>query len=115
MLGSTAVHLASNARCPLLVLPRQASDGADAGVTAPQIAPVGAGDLGELLGLMRGYCDFYEVAPSDEALRALAQTLLDHPRPPASSCSHATRMAAPSASPPSTGATRRSRPARSAS
>ena len=28
MLGGTAVHLASNARCPLLVLPRLASDGA---------------------------------------------------------------------------------------
>jgi len=30
MLGGTAVYLASNARCPLLVLPRQASDDADA-------------------------------------------------------------------------------------
>ena len=28
MLGGTAVHLASNARCPLVVLPRLASDGA---------------------------------------------------------------------------------------
>ena len=46
---------------------------------APRIAGVGASDLGELLVLMRGYCDFYEVAPADEDLRALAQTLIDHP------------------------------------
>ena len=25
-------------------------------------------DLGDLLGLMRAYCDFYEVSPSDEDL-----------------------------------------------
>ena len=34
MLGSTSEHLASNARCPLLVLPRQAISGLD-----PQISP----------------------------------------------------------------------------
>ena len=43
------------------------------------IARVTTADLGELIALMRGYCDFYEVAPSDEALRALAQTLIDDP------------------------------------
>ena len=36
-------------------------------------------DLDELLPLMRGYCDFYEVAPSDEALMDMALTLLDDP------------------------------------
>jgi GNAT superfamily N-acetyltransferase len=43
------------------------------------IAPVALADLDELVPLMRGYCDFYEVAPSDGALRALALTLLEHP------------------------------------
>ena len=33
-------------------------------------------DLAELLPLMRGYCDFYEVAPSDEALLALSRALI---------------------------------------
>jgi ribosomal protein S18 acetylase RimI-like enzyme len=47
---------------------------------APRIAHVAAGDLAELLPLMRGYCDFYEVAPSDERLHALAQTLIDAPQ-----------------------------------
>jgi GNAT superfamily N-acetyltransferase len=43
------------------------------------ITRVGIGDLDELAPLMRGYCDFYEVAPSDEALRALSLTLIEHP------------------------------------
>jgi hypothetical protein len=43
------------------------------------ITRVGACDLDELIPLMRGYCDFYEVAPGDAALRALALTLLEHP------------------------------------
>jgi GNAT superfamily N-acetyltransferase len=43
------------------------------------ITRVGVGDLDELIPLMRGYCDFYEVAPGDAALRALALTLLEHP------------------------------------
>lgn len=43
------------------------------------ITLVGPGDLGELLPLMRAYCDFYEVAPSDDDLRALALTLIEHP------------------------------------
>jgi len=33
-------------------------------------------DLPELLPLMRGYCDFYEVAPADDALLAMARTLI---------------------------------------
>ena len=33
------------------------------------ISTVTEADLAELLPLMRGYCDFYSVAPSDAALR----------------------------------------------
>jgi ribosomal protein S18 acetylase RimI-like enzyme len=40
---------------------------------------VGPGDLPELLLLMRGYCDFYEVEPEDRALEALARALLADP------------------------------------
>jgi GNAT superfamily N-acetyltransferase len=40
------------------------------------IARVGAGDLGDLLPLMRAYCDFYESSPSDEALSALSRALI---------------------------------------
>jgi GNAT superfamily N-acetyltransferase len=36
-------------------------------------------DLGLLLPLMRAYCDFYEVAPSDDALQALSRALLADP------------------------------------
>jgi GNAT superfamily N-acetyltransferase len=43
------------------------------------IARVGRADLDDLLALMRGYCDFYEVSPSDAALRALSLTLIEHP------------------------------------
>jgi GNAT superfamily N-acetyltransferase len=43
------------------------------------IAKVTEADLPELLPLMRGYCDFYEVDPSDDALLALARTLIDDP------------------------------------
>ncbi len=43
------------------------------------ITRVGVADLDELIPLMRGYCDFYEVAPSDGALRALARALIEHP------------------------------------
>ena len=36
-------------------------------------------DLDDLLMLMRGYCDFYEVAPADGALLALSRALLEGP------------------------------------
>jgi GNAT superfamily N-acetyltransferase len=36
-------------------------------------------DLEELLPLMRAYCDFYEVAPPDEALLAMSSALIDNP------------------------------------
>ena len=40
---------------------------------------VGDGDLADLLPLMRGYCDFYEVAPSDESLLELSRSLIEDP------------------------------------
>ena len=43
------------------------------------IARVGADDLGDLLPLMRGYCNFYEVDPSDEDLIALSRALIGDP------------------------------------
>ena len=36
-------------------------------------------DLDELLALMRAYCDFYEVAPSDERLLAMSRSLIADP------------------------------------
>ena len=45
------------------------------------ISVVSEADLEELLPLLRGYCDFYEAAPSDEALLALSRALIaDHER-----------------------------------
>jgi len=43
------------------------------------IATVTEADLDELLPLMRGYCDFYEVAPSDDALLAMSRRLIADP------------------------------------
>jgi GNAT superfamily N-acetyltransferase len=43
------------------------------------IATVTESDLPELLPLMRGYCDFYEVAPPDDALLAMSRTLISNP------------------------------------
>ena len=43
------------------------------------IETVAEGDLPELLPLMRGYCDFYEVSPADEALLGLSRTLIADP------------------------------------
>jgi GNAT superfamily N-acetyltransferase len=43
------------------------------------IERVAEADLAELLPLMRGYCDFYAVAPSDEALLALSRSLIADP------------------------------------
>jgi GNAT superfamily N-acetyltransferase len=43
------------------------------------IAAVTEADLPELLLLMRGYCDFYEVDPSDEDLLAMSRALIDDP------------------------------------
>lgn len=43
------------------------------------ITRVVEGDLPDLLPLMRGYSDFYEVDPSDEALLALSRALIANP------------------------------------
>ena len=43
------------------------------------IEPVTETDLPELLPLLRGYCEFYETDPSDEALLDLSRWLLEHP------------------------------------
>jgi ribosomal protein S18 acetylase RimI-like enzyme len=43
------------------------------------IVRAGEEDLAELLALMRAYCDFYRVGPSDESLLALARALLADP------------------------------------
>jgi GNAT superfamily N-acetyltransferase len=43
------------------------------------IAEVRAGDLAELLGLMRAYCEFYEVNPSDADLEELSRSLIADP------------------------------------
>jgi GNAT superfamily N-acetyltransferase len=43
------------------------------------IARVESDDLQELLALMRAYCDFYEVSPSDGDLLALARALIADP------------------------------------
>ena len=43
------------------------------------ITRVGEEDLDELLPLLRGYCDFYKVSPSDEALLAVSRALIADP------------------------------------
>lgn len=43
------------------------------------VAIVGESDLSELLALMRAYCDFYEVAPSDADLLSLSRALIADP------------------------------------
>ena len=48
-------------------------------MTEHSINTVGAADLDELLPLIRSYCDFYGVSPTDADLLALAQTLIDDP------------------------------------
>jgi ribosomal protein S18 acetylase RimI-like enzyme len=45
----------------------------------PAIAAVGEADLPALLPLMRAYCDFYAVAPGDDALLALSRALIADP------------------------------------
>jgi GNAT superfamily N-acetyltransferase len=48
-------------------------------VSAESIERVNTADLDELLVLMRAYCDFYEVAPSDADLLAIAHSLIGDP------------------------------------
>jgi GNAT superfamily N-acetyltransferase len=44
-----------------------------------RITPVGSADLPELLPLVRAYCDFYQVTPSDRELLELSRALLADP------------------------------------
>jgi GNAT superfamily N-acetyltransferase len=44
-----------------------------------EIARVGEADLPELLPLLRSYCDFYEVTPSDDELLELSRSLIADP------------------------------------
>ena len=48
-------------------------------MSEPAITVVGESDLDTLLPLMRGYCDFYNVSPSDEDLFALSRALIAGP------------------------------------
>ena len=48
-------------------------------VTKHSIKRVDVADLDELLPLMRSYCDFYEVSPTEADLLALARALIDDP------------------------------------
>jgi GNAT superfamily N-acetyltransferase len=43
------------------------------------VARVTEEDLPALLSLVRAYCDFYEVSPSDDALLELSRALIDDP------------------------------------
>jgi hypothetical protein len=44
-----------------------------------RIEQVGEADLADLLPMMRAYCDFYEVAPSDAGLQTLVRALIADP------------------------------------
>ena len=44
------------------------------------VSLVGEAELDELLPLVRGYSDFYEVTPTDEALLALSRALIADPQ-----------------------------------
>jgi GNAT superfamily N-acetyltransferase len=48
-------------------------------MTTPAIRRAEVADLDELLALMRAYCDFYAVSPTDADLLALARALIDDP------------------------------------
>ncbi len=49
------------------------------GAAAGSVAVVAEGDLEELLPLIRAYCDFYETAPTDADLVALARRMIGEP------------------------------------
>jgi GNAT superfamily N-acetyltransferase len=53
--------------------------GAAEAPAAVTVAEAGEQDLPELLELMRAYCDFYEVDPPEQRLRALALALIADP------------------------------------
>jgi GNAT superfamily N-acetyltransferase len=43
------------------------------------ITTAGPADVSELMAMLRAYCDFYRVEPSDERLSALVSALIDDP------------------------------------
>ncbi len=71
--------LASSARISTTVATRGSGVQELGSGAVAAISMVGDSDLAELLPLMRGYCDFYEVAPSDEALTAMSKALIADP------------------------------------
>jgi GNAT superfamily N-acetyltransferase len=48
-------------------------------VTEFGIARVTAGDIDEVLPLLRGYCEFYDSSPTERSLRELCEALLEAP------------------------------------
>lgn len=44
-----------------------------------RIHPITTADLPDLMPLMRAYCDFYHVEPSDQKLLSLSETLIENP------------------------------------
>jgi GNAT superfamily N-acetyltransferase len=46
---------------------------------SPAISTVTEADLADLLPLMRAYCEFYEVAPPDDALLTMSRALIADP------------------------------------
>ena len=44
-----------------------------------KVERVGEAELGDLLPLVRAYCDFYAASPSDEELRSLSRALIADP------------------------------------
>lgn len=50
-----------------------------ADVSEHRVERVRAADLDEVLVLMRAYCDFYEVSPSDDELLTIARALINDP------------------------------------
>ena len=49
------------------------------GASPFSIATVGEDDLADLLPLLRSYCDFYEVSPTDDALLTMCRALIADP------------------------------------
>ena len=49
------------------------------GVSPFSVSAVGEDDLADLLPLLRGYCDFYEVSPTDDALLTMCRALIADP------------------------------------
>ena len=57
---------------PVAEGPRRLAEGVE-------IRPATEEELGELLPLMRAYCDFYESSPTDEGVKTMARTLITDP------------------------------------